>query len=100
MNIFKNKDKMSLEQQAIATHFEQMIESEMSLCMENYRKATDAVNLNYEGLNDEETATLDSTNHEMDAIAKYWFTRATSLIELVYKKDLKLAEQLRDKYLK
>lgn len=86
MEIFKNKDKMSLQQRAIATHFEQMIESELELCMNNYREATGAVNLNYDELTDEEMRTLDSTNHEMDVIAKYWFLRAGNLIELIYKK--------------
>ncbi|MUG92852.1 hypothetical protein F7734_10480 [Scytonema sp. UIC 10036] len=91
---------MISKQLAIATHFESIIEDELSLCMENYRKATDAVNLDYYGLTDEEITNLDATNHEIDIIAKYWFLRATSLIEIIEKKNYLLAKELRDKYLK
>jgi hypothetical protein len=100
MKIFRSQDKMTPEQQAIANNFERMIESELSLCRSNYKAATNAVNLNYEGLSDDEMRSLDAINHEINVIAQYWFLRAGSLIELIDKKNLKLAEQLRDKYLK
>ncbi len=81
---------MSLEQQAIATEFEQMIESEYALCASQIKKANSSTN----------NPNSELANAEIDAINKYWQQRLGNLIEFIEIKNYQLNKTLAMKYLK
>jgi hypothetical protein len=90
MEIFKTKLKMSVEQQALALEFEEMVEGEFALCVEQIEKTYTASTL----------SSTDFANREIDSICRYWQLRLANLMKFLDMKNVKLKEDLVKKYLK
>ena len=93
--MFKGKEYMTQQQQALVEEFEADIESEYALCIAQLQKAKQAI----------EWATTDLTeqhqnlaNSEIDALRKYWHDRLEALINLASWRAPKLLQQLNEKY--
>ncbi|MEG4026055.1 hypothetical protein [Microcoleus sp. S13C4] len=95
--MFKGKEYMTQQQQALAEEFEAGIESEYALCIAQLQKAKQAIQWATADLTEQEQ---NLANSEIDALRKYWHERLEALINLVSWRAPKLLQHLNEKYLK
>jgi len=98
--MFRSQDYMNQEQRTVAEDFTDMIETEYALCVQEMRKANNAIVMDVPtGLTKEDNRRLDYANREIDSINKYWQIRLGHLIEFIETQNPKFNKELAIKYL-
>jgi hypothetical protein len=91
---------MNQEQRTVAEDFTNMIETEYAFCVQEMRKANNAIVMDVPtGLTKEDDRRLDYANREIDSINKYWQIRLGHLIEFIETQNPKFNKELAIKYL-
>ena len=96
--MFRCQEFMAPEQQCIAEEFQNAIEAEYALCVSEIKKINQAI-ANNPATESADLHGRDCANREIDSIQKYWQRRLGQLIEFIETKDIKLNQQLAEKYL-
>jgi FtsZ-binding cell division protein ZapB len=95
--MFNCQEYMDQEQQNVVANFQDAIESEYALCVQEIRKANKAFNYT-KSSNWQEESNLHCANLQIQSIAHYWHERLNCLINLIQTKDIKLNKTLAQKY--
>ena len=97
--MFRCKEYMTNEQQAIAEQFQASIDIEYVLCVNEITKINQTIANNPSPASSTWDG-IDCANFELHSMQKYWQNRLDCLIDIIREKDYKLNEELAEKYLK
>jgi len=97
--MFVCREHMTEEQLTIAEQFQNSVETEYVLCVNEIKKINQAI-ANNPSPTPSAWHGVDCANFELHSIQKYWQNRLDCLINILREKDYKLNEELAKKYLK